>query len=73
MNVLGAIRDFADRARDAGVSVDLQVYPEMFHIFQVQASLLPEGAAALQDAFAFLRAKFDAADRQGKRVAIPRA
>lgn len=71
--LLDQVRDFADRARDAGVSVDLQVYPEMFHIFQVQASLLPEGAAALQDAFAFLRAKFDAADRQGKRVAIPRA
>ena len=45
----------------------------MFHIFQVQASLLREGAAALQDAFAFLLAKFDAAERQGERVTIPRA
>lgn len=57
---LDQVRAFAECARAAGVPVDLEVYPDMFHIFQVQASLVPEGAAALEDAFAFLRAQFDA-------------
>ena len=58
--LLDQVRDFVAHARAAGVSVDLQLYPDMFHIFQVQASIVPEGAAALEDAFAFLRAHFDA-------------
>ena len=58
--LLDQVQAFAQRARAAGVPVDLQVYPDMFHIFQVQASLVPEGAAALEDAFAFLRANFAA-------------
>ncbi len=50
------IARFAEKARAAGVAVELQVYPDMFHDFQLQASLLPEGAAALDDAARFLRA-----------------
>jgi len=48
---------FAEKARAAGVDVELQVFPEMFHDFQLQASLLPEGAAALEDAARFLRTR----------------
>lgn len=48
---------FAEAARASGVEVDLRVYPDMFHIFQVQAALVPEGAAALDHAFAFARAQ----------------
>jgi epsilon-lactone hydrolase len=48
---------FAEKARAAGVDVELQVFPEMFHDFQLQASLLPEGAAALDDAARFLRTR----------------
>ena len=32
----------------------------MFHDFQLQASLLPEGAAALEDAARYLRAQVPA-------------
>jgi acetyl esterase/lipase len=49
------IQRFAEQARAAGVDVDLQLYPDQFHDFQLQASLLPEGAAALEDAARFLR------------------
>jgi acetyl esterase/lipase len=51
------IRRFAERARAEGVDVELQVFPEMFHDFQIQAALLPEGAAALDDAARFLRSR----------------
>lgn len=51
---------FSDKARAAGVDVELQVYPEMFHDFQLQASLLPEGAAALDAGARFLRARLAA-------------
>jgi monoterpene epsilon-lactone hydrolase len=54
------VRRFAEKARAAGVEVDLQVFPEMFHDFQLQASLLPEGAAALDDAARFLRTRVPA-------------
>ena len=52
---------FAEKARADGVDVGLQVYPEMFHDFQLQAALLPEGAAALDDVARFLRARLPAA------------
>jgi acetyl esterase/lipase len=46
---------FAGKARAAGVEAELRTYPDMFHDFQLQASLLPEGAGALEDAARFLR------------------
>jgi acetyl esterase/lipase len=58
--LLDQIRRFAERARAAGVAAELQVVPEMFHDFQLQASLLPEGAAALDDAARFLRSRVPA-------------
>jgi acetyl esterase/lipase len=54
------VQRFAAQARAAGVSVELEEYPEMFHDFQLQASLLPEGAAALEAAAGFLRARLPA-------------
>jgi acetyl esterase/lipase len=59
--LLDQVQRFADRARGAGVRVELRVFPEMFHVFQIQASLLPEGAAALEEVMRFLRAKLPAA------------
>jgi len=58
--LLDQVRRFGEQAREAGVSVDFQAFPEMFHDFQLQASLLPEGAAALEDAARFLRARVPA-------------
>jgi acetyl esterase/lipase len=49
------IHRFAEQARLAGVDVELEIAPDMFHDFHLQASLLPEGAAALEAAGSFLR------------------
>jgi monoterpene epsilon-lactone hydrolase len=49
------IHRFCEQARAAGVDVELEMAPDMFHDFQLQAALLPEGAAALDAAGSFLR------------------
>ena len=41
---------FADRARLAGVSVELEIWPEAFHVFQMLAGLLPEADEAVAQA-----------------------
>ena len=51
------VQRFAQRARAAGVGVSLEVLPEMFHDVQLQAALLPEGAAALEAVARFLLAR----------------
>ena len=38
---------FAERARRAGVDVTLEVWPGMQHVWQIMASLLPEGRLAI--------------------------
>lgn len=38
---------FADRARQAGVTVDLQVWEEMIHIWPYFADIIPEGKEAI--------------------------
>lgn len=46
----------ADRARSAGVSVDLNIWPAQPHVFPVLARLLPEGRQALNMSGRFLLA-----------------
>lgn len=46
----------ADRARSAGVSVDLHIWPAQPHVFPVLARLLPEGRQALNMSGRFLLA-----------------
>jgi epsilon-lactone hydrolase len=41
---------FADRARVAGVSVELEIWPEAFHVFQMLAGLMPEADEAIAQA-----------------------
>lgn len=48
-------RRLAERARAAGVEVELEVWDEMFHGWQMFARLLPEGARAIERIGAFLR------------------
>jgi acetyl esterase/lipase len=48
---------FAERARAAGVEVTLEIWPEMFHAFQLCSPVLPEGREALERAGRFLREK----------------
>ena len=44
----------AQKAHDAGVNVRLEVYPEMFHVFQMGLSLLPESAEAWKKVAQFI-------------------
>ncbi|TDI60312.1 MAG: alpha/beta hydrolase [Alphaproteobacteria bacterium] len=53
--LLGDSLGVAEKAKAAGVSVTLEVWPEMQHIWQVLWPFLPEGAAAVQKAAAFVR------------------
>lgn len=45
---------FAERARAAGVDVTLDVEPAMFHDWQLQAAMLPEGERSVESAAQFL-------------------
>ncbi len=52
--VLDDSRVLAARAREAGVAVELQVWDEMIHVFQLFAADLPEARDAIASAGAFL-------------------
>jgi monoterpene epsilon-lactone hydrolase len=53
--LLGDSLGVAEKAQAAGVPVNLEVWPEMLHIWQVLWPMLPEGADAVQKAAAFVR------------------
>ena len=53
--LLGDSLGVAEKAKAAGVPVNLEVWPEMLHIWQVLWPMLPEGADAVQKAAAFVR------------------
>lgn len=52
--VLNDSTRFADKARAAGVAVQLEVYPDMIHVFQQFADLLPEARFAIASIGDFL-------------------
>jgi len=47
----------AARAKAAGVDVELEVWPEMVHVFQAFAPMLPEGRDAIARIGAYVRAR----------------
>jgi len=47
----------AARLRDAGVHVELDVWPDVFHVWQLSADYLPEGRQAIERIVAFVRAR----------------
>jgi len=47
----------AERARAAGVAVELEVWPELWHVFQLFAPVLPEANEALAKIGAFARGR----------------
>jgi monoterpene epsilon-lactone hydrolase len=47
----------ADRLRAAGVPVTFQVWPSVFHVWQLAADILPEARRAIRDIVAFMRAE----------------
>ncbi len=48
---------FAERARKAGVAVELEVWDDMIHVWHAFAIVLPEGKQALDRIGAYLRAR----------------
>jgi acetyl esterase/lipase len=62
----------AARAAAHDVHVELQVWPEVPHVFQAFAAMLDEGAAALDAAGAFVRARWaDGADADKPDETLP--
>jgi acetyl esterase/lipase len=55
----------ADRARAAGVPVDLRVFPVVAHAWQLAHTLIPEGRESLIAACAFLRAALAQSSQRG--------
>jgi acetyl esterase/lipase len=54
-SLLDDSRRLADRARQAGVPVELKVWPRVPHVWQLFHRFIPEGRASLAEANAFLR------------------
>ncbi|WP_241385200.1 alpha/beta hydrolase [Rhodococcus sp. CH91] len=54
------VRQYAGKLRAAGVDVTLVEQPELWHVAPLQASLVPEAAAAIDDFGGFLRAHMGA-------------
>lgn len=57
--LLDDARQYADRAAQAGVSVDLEIFEGMHHVFQLDVAHLESSRAALDRAARFLRNAFD--------------
>ncbi|MFA7556253.1 MAG: alpha/beta hydrolase [Hydrogenophaga sp.] len=55
---------FVQRAREAGATAELQVWPGMIHVFQQFPTVLTEARDALADGGRFLSARFDAASHR---------
>jgi epsilon-lactone hydrolase len=47
----------ADKMKAAGVDVTLEIWPKVFHVWQVMADVLPEGRRAIDKIAAFARAR----------------
>jgi len=60
----------AEKAKEAGVDVTLEVWPDMQHEWQFAAKVLPEGKRAISNIGAFLEAVFS---RSVQREGIPAA
>jgi len=43
----------AERARAAGIAVDLRVWPDMIHVWHAFAQILPEGQQAVDEMATF--------------------
>jgi epsilon-lactone hydrolase len=59
---------FAQKAREAGVEVTLEVWPEMQHEWQFAAKILPEGKRAISSIGAFVEAVLS---RSAQREDVP--
>jgi monoterpene epsilon-lactone hydrolase len=58
----------AERARAAGIPVDLKIWPVVPHAWQLAPHKIPEGRASLQEAGEFLRVHSSSADSNKARM-----
>ena len=49
---------FADKLREAGIDVELEVFPELWHVFQLFVGAMPESRAAIDKIGAYIKAAF---------------
>ena len=54
-SLLDDTRRVAEKAKDAGVDVTVEIWPEMFHQWQMWAPVLPEGQKAIDSIGKFLK------------------
>ena len=66
--LLDDARRYADLATLAGVSVELEIFEDMHHVFQLDVAYLETSRAALDRASRFLRNAFDGTDDPGAVV-----
>ena len=59
--VVSDSEDFVQKARLAGAQAELQIWPEMIHVFQQFPAELPEALQAIEAGGQFIAAQFDAA------------
>jgi epsilon-lactone hydrolase len=59
----------AERARAAGVSVELKVWPVVPHAWQLAPHLIPEARQSLRESAEFLRARIGPAESSKKAMA----
>lgn len=60
---------FAERARAAGVSVELKIWPVVPHAWQLAPHLIPEARQSLRESAEFLRARIVPAESRKQAVA----
>lgn len=53
---------FADKLRTAGIEVELEVFPEMWHVFQLFVGKMPEAKAAIQKIGTYIKSRFSRHD-----------
>jgi acetyl esterase/lipase len=56
----------AERLSEAGVEVELQVWPDMWHVFQYFVGQMPESLRAIRDVAAFLGKQFKSTESQSE-------
>jgi len=47
----------ADKMKHAGVDVTLEIWPKVFHVWQIMADILPEGRRAMEKIVTFARTR----------------
>jgi monoterpene epsilon-lactone hydrolase len=60
-HLLGDAQRFVPKARAAGVDVTLQVWPAMWHVWQILVPFMPESSQAVAAIAAFCRQHLDGA------------